>query len=316
MKIRDRKRSIPIWRAQEHAVALIEKLISPNATVVHDVRLPVIGSSKRRKRQCDVVVYSGHLPRQHLSIVEVQKRARKVGLNDFGGWLLKLEQVGAHALIAVSERGFDESVREAARKYGDRVKLLTLDTQSSNSKLRPFFLDPSVRVIHRNFEILKIGAPTIRGAPPSTVSFSSADRVLSVDEGPEQTLNEMLSKILNQADPDHRFKAVADVDLAKTLKSHKLWVRVDGTRRQIEDWPMTLQLTCTISETPMTVVNAPYLQEGVEDPLAWLSQAAWEHEGGQVGFSIAVRRLPSGEFALLANVQGEAVRLPSPLESD
>jgi hypothetical protein len=89
------------WRSAEEIVAMIEKALSPHAIVEHDVMLPVVTGGGEYKRQCDVVIRMGPRHRQTLTIVEVQKRRKKVGPADFGGWLEKMKEVGANELLCV-----------------------------------------------------------------------------------------------------------------------------------------------------------------------------------------------------------------------
>lgn len=48
------KISEPKWKLTEKVVAILEKMLAPATKVEHNIRLPVLGSS--RKRQCDVVI--------------------------------------------------------------------------------------------------------------------------------------------------------------------------------------------------------------------------------------------------------------------
>ncbi len=110
----------------EHLVKLVEQSISPDSIVEHDVNLPVIGSESGRTRQCDVVIRTGQKPRETITIVEVQDRTSKPDVNTFGGWIKKLEQVGAQHLICVSRHDFPISIKEEATKLGGTVKLVTV----------------------------------------------------------------------------------------------------------------------------------------------------------------------------------------------
>lgn len=110
----------------EKVVSILEKHISAEVNVSHDVELPVLNSSSGRTRQCDVVIVTGTGARQTTTIVEVQKRKSKPDINTFNGWIGKLEEVGGQHLICVSEAGFPKSVLEKARAIGPKVRLLTL----------------------------------------------------------------------------------------------------------------------------------------------------------------------------------------------
>ncbi|GGZ50215.1 hypothetical protein [Shewanella chilikensis] len=55
----------------ELVIAAIEKGLSPDAIVEHDIFLPVLVSNSGRTRQIDVVIRQGKAPRETLTIVEV-----------------------------------------------------------------------------------------------------------------------------------------------------------------------------------------------------------------------------------------------------
>lgn len=112
------------WRVVERVVALLEKVVSPDAKVEHDAELCEIVTGT--PRQCDVAITFGRPPRQFVAIVEVQKRGRRVELAQYQGWLQKKEALGVAMLICVSMKGFPESVRKDAASRGPMVKLVTL----------------------------------------------------------------------------------------------------------------------------------------------------------------------------------------------
>lgn len=114
------------WIELEHLVKLIEKSISPDSIVDHDVKLPVLNSQSGAKSQCDIVIRSGKPPRETITIVEVQKRNKRVDINDFRGWFQKVEDVGAQHLICVSRHDFPKSIKEKAFFSGNKVRLVTL----------------------------------------------------------------------------------------------------------------------------------------------------------------------------------------------
>lgn len=114
------------WLELEHLVTLIEKSISPDSIVDHDVKLPMINSPSGAKSQCDIVIRAGKSPRETISIVEVQNRNKRVNVNDFRGWIKKVEDVGAQHLICVSLHDYPESVKEIAVSYGQKIRLVKL----------------------------------------------------------------------------------------------------------------------------------------------------------------------------------------------
>ena len=109
----------------ERLVQLIEKSISEEAIIEHNVKLPNL-LHPGNFRQCDLVIASGRQPRQTVTIVEVQDRKSKTSINDFKGWLGKLNDVGAQHLICVSRHQFAKSIKDEAYASGNRVRLITL----------------------------------------------------------------------------------------------------------------------------------------------------------------------------------------------
>src|SRR5688500_2290109 len=107
----------PRWQTHEYVCALLERVLTPGASVQHDIRLPVINGN--RMRQCDVVVRFGTAPREMTAIVEVTSRGRKVGVNDIHAWYRKMQEVGAQLLICVSRVGFSRSaIAVVEQQYG------------------------------------------------------------------------------------------------------------------------------------------------------------------------------------------------------
>lgn len=115
------------WLSKEKIVSIIEKSISPNSIVQHNVRLIDLTSKKEKKRQCDIVIKSGTPNRQTTTIVEVQSRGCKFNINIFQGLVQKMRDVGAQHLICVSTKGFPDSIIEKAKELGNTVRLIKLN---------------------------------------------------------------------------------------------------------------------------------------------------------------------------------------------
>ncbi len=120
-----RPKQEPKWKMVERVAALMEKIFDPSATVEHDVELPDL-ETPGHKRQCDVVVTTGPEHRRTRTIVEAQRRGRKVEVAHFDGWVAKMRAVGAQHLICVSAAGYPASVIAKAAKLGPTVRLITL----------------------------------------------------------------------------------------------------------------------------------------------------------------------------------------------
>lgn len=110
----------------EQLVQVIEQSISPGSKVARDVQMAVLNSKSGETTQCDIVITTGDTPRQTVTIIEVQDRNRAVEANDFRGWLLKREMVGAQHLYCVSRKEFPVSIKEQAALTGHTVKLITI----------------------------------------------------------------------------------------------------------------------------------------------------------------------------------------------
>jgi hypothetical protein len=114
----------PRWRTIERTVAVLEQMLQPDAKVFHNIWLTETVTGTHR--QCDVVIRSGTPPRDTLTIVEVQDRARRVELADYDAWCQKREKLQAQHLICVAATGFPDSVQRDAAKRGGTVRLMTL----------------------------------------------------------------------------------------------------------------------------------------------------------------------------------------------
>jgi hypothetical protein len=110
----------PWWKTNEEIVYLFETLLKPfEETIIHDTRQrDIVGTL----RQLDVGVIDNvndHRPVK--SFVEVQKRRKKVTIDDLGNWDYKRRTLGASEMTIISETGFSASVI-------DHVKDLHADT--------------------------------------------------------------------------------------------------------------------------------------------------------------------------------------------
>ena len=137
----------PLWKTREKVVTIIERHLGQSAKIRRDVHLPVLGSKGGRTRQCDIVIEEGKMPRQTISIVEVQKRGKKPEINDFDGWCKKMRDVGAQHLICVSERGFPKSIQEEADKIGPTVRLITLQQLEESWPIPAAFCSETLEVV-------------------------------------------------------------------------------------------------------------------------------------------------------------------------
>lgn len=141
------------WLSIEKLVHLIEKSISPDSRVEHNVMMPDLTSSSNKTRQCDIVITSGTPKRPTITIVEVQNRVSKLDINTFQGFERKMEDVGAQHLICVSKKGFGKTIIEKAKNSGGKIRLVTLSKYAPESF--PIAL-PKLDVISNLSKITKV----------------------------------------------------------------------------------------------------------------------------------------------------------------
>ena len=174
------------WEGYEKLVAFLELFLTPDAQVRHNVYLPVLGSPSNRTRQCDVVIEHWLGPRKSLTIVEVQKRKKKPTINEFQGWLEKMNDVGAQQLICVSELGYPKSVIEqAATRVGSRVALMTLKELEDHDP-RPLTMLPGLVNPKRHITIIDAGFTEFSGITESiSITCNSSNLMFTIDDNQE-----------------------------------------------------------------------------------------------------------------------------------
>ncbi len=279
------------WKQREQLVALIERCISTDAHVEHDVRLPVVGTT--RKRQCDVVIRYGKPPRDSLAIVEVQKRNRKPDITTFHGWVRKMEEVGAQHLICVSALGYPKSVVvDVAARLGPSVKLLTLKDLEAGTDLSGFALMPTLVELCPKYNILAAGIGLDQAIGQNDVEVSSGEAAFSVaGEADRLSLDDIISRTLTNSaridlPPPH---LVADwsksVELALDGSSSLVFHHEGGTAR-VRELRTSVLITCEISTKSIPVHNLSYEQVDYEGALAWLATTRFQHQGRDLEFTV------------------------------
>lgn len=167
------------WASIEKLVQLIEKSISPDSTVEHNVRLLDLTSTNNSFRQCDIVIKSGTPQRQTITIVEVQDRTSQLNLNTFQGFVQKMYDVGAQHLICVSRKKFSNTIVEKARKSGGTIRLVTLSKFEPNNF--PVEL-PKLSVIHNVIQLEVKEHPEISFKTESEVVIKLSDMIFEIPQ--------------------------------------------------------------------------------------------------------------------------------------
>jgi hypothetical protein len=110
-----RKAASPQGISFEKAVAAIQQLLDPNATVTHNERLV---DRLGHARQFDVVLrgkFGGH---DVLGVIECKDLNRPVGTPVINAFANKVEHLRAHLSLVVSRKGFSKQALELARHHG------------------------------------------------------------------------------------------------------------------------------------------------------------------------------------------------------
>jgi len=289
----------PRWLYVEKVVTTLERHIDEFATVEHDVELPVLGSSPGRTRQCDVVIRSGTPRRPTITIVEVQARASKPSIDNFGGWLDKMNEVGAQHLLCVSEKGFPASIVERAAKLGPAVRLLNL-TKTTDLHHQLVGVTPPKTILTAEYhEICDVCATDTSGAEvelvPGGFGLQDIDAKL-IDFG-----NDNLQSIAEVLDR-HLFVDNPLLDRLERNQVKKIHValragegrselgRLVRPERPISIVRLDIRVDLEVIDCPIDWSSARYVQNET-DELAWVLEGRICDDENDVGqFVIPVRR--------------------------
>jgi len=289
-------RATPSWRRVEQVVRILEQSLDQGATVTHDERLreTVTGTL----RQCDVVIRSGPRHRRTVTIVEVQKRAGKVDIQDYEAWIQKREKLGAQHLICVSSAGFTESVEKDALMQGETVRLMTLCEPGHPPS---FYRIESIEMIFRNRLSRDVEVSLAGRAHPSTI-LSSADAVftcksldglVSIDDiataflrtGPRDSHN---VEQRGNGEETHRYTIDCRFDDWLT------WIHDKGLAIPVECVRVVEHYTAHVSEIPLQLLA--YEQRFIDEVLGWVVAALVEVYGQQIPIRIIFTPQENGDY--------------------
>ena len=106
----------PKWKRFEKLATDIQKELSPNAEVEHDVRLQ--GHDSGTLRQIDVVVRDHIGQYSFLIVMQCKDEKKPLDVNVVGEFGAVIEDVKANKGVLVSSSGFTKSAINLARKKG------------------------------------------------------------------------------------------------------------------------------------------------------------------------------------------------------
>ncbi len=266
----------------ERLVQLVEQSISPGSHVEHNVDLPVIGSKCGNTRQCDVVIRSGQAPRETVTIVEVQDRKSKPEINTYGGWLHKLEQVGAQHLICVSRHDFPCSIKEDALGRGATVRLVTVKEDAGVNSIPIEYLDQEFEItrIDTYLRVLVSEAADVETREFVEKKMHGASLSDVIEECWSLDTNELESVLtlirkryvlpVGEEEGEGSFK----FDLEEGPELYLLCP--DGQFLRV-GLSCTFSWLCHITEKPVSVFSYEQNEAGI---LAWIAEVSYESRNG------------------------------------
>jgi len=240
------------WLATEKIVAALEKFISPISKVEHNALLPVIGKPNREPRQIDVAVTTKLTEnRTHLTIIEVQDRKNKPDVTTFGGWIKKMQEVGANQLICVSEKGFPDSIiDEVISTYGHNiVTLMTLKEFDDLLNPQRINVDFLFDINEGTFDITDIKQIYLEESASKylDLGIDTKKNVFDTGNGERLTLNELIKKALYKITITDQFKKDKEKYNEFPYRllfdySSRVYVYLNNERFQIIKWEIDLKL--------------------------------------------------------------------------
>jgi hypothetical protein len=307
MQVTQRREALPMkdWQLFEQVIELIEKQLDNNAVVERNVNLPDLSSGGKRKRQCDLVIRYGQPPRQTISIVEVQKRERKVDLNMFQGWCQKMVDVGAQHLICVSQRGFPKSIIEKAKLKGPTVRLMTVSSLEHGTSPINIFRQSifGVETCILKYENVRIGfargeMPSKDGAPleqlsnQKTFQLGEDPKLLSLDDLTLIKLAQIKEPIAHEE--NYAFsERQSSLSASFVNDPYPLYLIIGNAKHRIK-LDYTAELITKVREAPIRTIS--YSQHDVEDPLAWLMEGCVEVRGQSCNLRVALFPMDNGDY--------------------
>ncbi len=298
----------------EKIVHLIEQSLSPDDTVEYNVNLPILTSIGGYKTQCDIVIRKGKLPRQTLIIVEVQDRNSKVKPNDFRGWEMKMEEVGAQHLIAVSKQEFPSSIKEKAKISGNKIYLMNIKNvipQEIPNFINIKFEDRKFNILEINdfqpifsrskAELLGISIESIY----KKIHFSSQEKIWSFDKKNLLSFYDIVFSI--QKDIGNLLdKGISKLEF--DLEHNKIFMVIDNNF-------LPLKLYCEytweykIKEIPAKIFSYEQIDNGT---LGWLVEFDYEDEKGNTNIKVPIIKKDNGYTISSKRINIEGI-IPSEL---
>lgn len=291
----------------EKVIQLIEKSISPNDSVEHDIEMPILSSREGYTTQCDIVIRKGKVPRQTITIVEVQDRNSKVKPNDFRGWEQKLSDVGAQHLIAVSRQDFPSSIKEKAALSGNKVFLMNIKNVMPESI--PDFV--GFKFYDLKFNITKMHSinPVFSRSTAKSLGIEKDDiykkdqtnnqeKIWSLDGKSTLSFNEICYMHHKCSLGSHQGRNTIEYNLHK---NEIFYMFINNTFLPISikcdyDW------TCSINEFPVSILSYEQVEEGT---LAWLAEINYNGVNGKTVIKVPIIKVDNGYLVNMMSIDSQ-----------
>jgi hypothetical protein len=262
----------------ELVVELIQKSIEPDAEIIQNAQLPVLTSPSKRTRQCDIVILSGPSFRRTKTIVEVQDRSSQVDINNFNGWLLKLEEIGAQHLICVSRQEFPESIVEKTLQLGNKVKLITLKEANPVEIPQSFFKSGlkyinfqinnyvTINITYSKEDEKSLGINELIKSQLDSKNLNSDDKLFSLDKRELKSIYKLCQESIENLDnPDSGINTIK----FDRLKGQPLFLHINGIFTRI-GLTVTFNWKNEVHVFPVSILKYEQLGDG---SLAWIFEA-------------------------------------------
>jgi hypothetical protein len=249
-----------------------------------------------------VVVTTGPQHRRTRTIVEVQRRGKRVEIGHLGDWVEKMRAVGAQHLVCVSTVGYPASVTDKAARLGPTVRLATLkDLEQGSPLLQGVFGNfvslgctltglPHVEILVKDPARMPAEAPRLSSG--QVPAFRSA-------EGETFSMDELVKRLLHQLPARHTLPLGKHVIPFESSDSFDLLAAPSVG-------PVRLRIAAevTIHKERSASEVREYKQEG--DALAWVMMGEVHRaDDSAIGVTITFRPGPDRRLApQLMNLDG------------
>jgi hypothetical protein len=238
------------------------------------------------------------------TIVEVQKRGKKVTIGTLDGWYKKMQSVGAHRLICVSGLDYPQSVKdEVAKVLGPVVVLMRL-RELEDGTLPPGVLHstmlyrlPEVSKQLSHHQLIYAKDPQWPGGnvAGSEMRFFIGDNVAPL------TIGQLFEEYFGRRPfplPEGVHKLKTEIGFGKT----PVWSEYAGLRQRVLRLRSNLEITMHAVEVPL--VFSSYEQANVDGALAWVAVASATIAGEFLQCKVCYVPQSDGKFKATVSFEG------------